>query len=233
MCAVCSSDLSEASRVPTSAFSLLCTRSLGSGVASQDSSLGFLAGGRKDFFWGGGWENMPVRGSEIKRKRIAKLWDIKGLCDPWKVLYQQRTRTKNTGWCPKAGVPSMSVSTSSDSSVGQHWSVPLPLCHSAPGCSVSLGCCNKMSQAGWRTPELLKLGFTTPYLAGPSLVIMGLHCCLMLITYHVRLHSACPHTSWHQRTLPQTPWIRLCSEFQVSFLSFFFFIFPGKENQLL
>lgn len=40
---------------------------------------------------------MPVRGSEIKRKRIAKLWDIKGLCDPWKVLCQQRTRTKNTG----------------------------------------------------------------------------------------------------------------------------------------
>lgn len=41
---------------------------------------------------------MPVRGSEKeKKKKIAKLWEIKGLCDPWKVLYQQRPRTKNTG----------------------------------------------------------------------------------------------------------------------------------------
>lgn len=183
-------------------------------------------------FWGGGWENMPVRGSEIKIKRIAKLWEIKGLCDPWKVLYQQRPRTKNTGWCPKPGVPSMSVSTSSDSSVGQHWSVPLPLCHSAPGGSVSLGCCNKMSQAGWCTPELLKLGLTTPYLAWPPLVMMGRHCCLMLITYHVCVLPQCvssrlltPEDAASDSVDQVVFWIS-------GFFSFSFF-FPGKEKQLL
>lgn len=47
-------------------------------------------------------------------------------------------------------------------------------------------------------------------------------------TMYVYFHSVCPHASWHQRTLPQTPWIRLCSEFQVSFLSLFFFSWKRK-----